>query len=66
MIKAPIPPHRHPTGLLPETHQDPPEQPLLAQRKTPGAKLSSEDGEVEELDGDLDDDGWEEESENDS
>jgi len=28
--------------------------------------MSSEDGEVEELDGDLDDDGWEEESEDDS
>jgi len=28
--------------------------------------LSSEDGEVEELDGDRDDDGWEEESEDDS
>jgi len=28
--------------------------------------MSSEDGEVEELDGDTDDDGWEEESEDDS
>jgi len=34
--------------------------------KNAGAKMSSEDGEVEELDGDLDDDGWEEESEDDS
>jgi hypothetical protein len=57
------PPPQQPSS---ETHQNPPEQPLLAQRKTPGAKLSSEDGEVEELDGDLDDDGWEEESEDDS
>jgi len=28
--------------------------------------LSSEDGELEELEGDLDDDGWEEESADDS
>jgi len=31
-----------------------------------GAEVSSEDGEVEELDDDLDDDGWESESDDDS
>ena len=39
---------------------------LIRQNKSAVPKLSSEDGEVEELDGDLDDDGWEEESEDDS
>jgi len=39
---------------------------LIAHPKTPVAEMSSEDGETEELDDDLDDDGWESESDDDS
>jgi hypothetical protein len=39
---------------------------LNAKNETARAEMSSEDGETEELDQDLDDDGWESESDDDS
>lgn len=39
---------------------------LISRTRTAGVEMSSEDGEVEELDDDLDDDGWESESDDDS
>ena len=56
------PPHHSSPGGAPE----PGLVTLISRTKNARAKMSSEDGEVEELDGDLDDDGWEEESEDDS
>jgi hypothetical protein len=39
---------------------------LIGHPKNSGAEVSSEDGETEESDQDLDDDGWEPESDDDS